>query len=61
MLLIFSIMSLASSYIKRTKKQSRIGKTAAVAIGNGCCRLAEYIFIDKYQSPIGNDGAAEEC
>ena len=31
-------MSLASSYIKRTKKQSRIGKTAAVAIGNGCCR-----------------------
>ena len=38
-LLIFSIMSLPSSCIKRTKKQSRIGKTAAVAIGNGCCRV----------------------
>ena len=38
-LLIFSIMSLPSSCIKRTKKQSRIGKTAAAAIGNGCCRV----------------------
>ena len=55
MLLIFSIMSLASSYIKRAKKQSRMGKTAAVM------GVAENIFIDKYQSPTGNDGAAEEC
>ena len=38
-LLIFSIMSLPSSCIKRTKKQRRIGKTAAVTIGNGFCRV----------------------
>ena len=38
-LLIFSIMSLPSSCIKWTKKQSRKGKTAAVTIGNGFCRV----------------------